>query len=198
MKMVQETVDLIGLKEEINKSKKDLTYLMDIFQQNEKLMNGSVGFKQFEEDISFLKKEINSLRVINDKTINFLLLELESHLDKQKYSQMDYNIFNTDANHFKLILNNKNQEIKKANTKIEKLEKIIDSKDDKINYLANTLSQLNDESGKNINYLNLFHECDDLNDINKLDCLKNHILIKEEEINSLKKEISRIEDELYK
>lgn len=198
MKMVQETVDLIGLKEEINKSKKDLTYLMDIFQQNEKLMNGSVGFKQFEEDISFLKKEINSLRDINDKTINFLLLELESHLDKQKYSQMDYNIFNTDANHFKLILNNKNQEIKKANTKIEKLEKIIDSKDDKINYLANTLSQLNDESSKNINYLNLFHECDDLNDINKLDCLKNHILIKEEEINSLKKEISRIEDELYK
>ena len=58
--MVQETVDLIGLKEEINKSKKDLTYLMDIFQQNEKLMNDSVGFKQFEEDISFLKKEITT------------------------------------------------------------------------------------------------------------------------------------------
>ena len=82
--MNEATFDLLSLKDEINNCKENLIYLLEISKQNDKLINDINELYSLKTELNSLKQEINSIKEVNSKTIDFLLLELESNLDKQK------------------------------------------------------------------------------------------------------------------
>ena len=60
---------------------KELSSLLKFFK------NENINLEDYLVEIHSLKEELNSVKEINNKTKEFLLLELESNLDKQKQVQ---------------------------------------------------------------------------------------------------------------
>lgn len=179
--MCPNTSDLLNLKDEIKKYKNELSYLLEISKQNEKLIKSAQDSNPLKNEINSLKKEINSLKEINNKTIDFLLLKIESNLDMQKQYAWGHdfnNLSNVSIQEYGRIINSKDAEIDYLNEKLVELNNKLDVKSD---LMDNILSQ------KEIS--------DDLVDVvtlweAKFNFLKKESSEKDETINSLNEEIS--------
>lgn len=102
---------------------------LDLNNLNEKLEKNS-------KEINSFKKELNSIKQINKKTKELLLLELESNLDKQKQIQINQDIkvdsFKEIINLLKEENNNYINELSSLNEKVGKFKQSIDDKNKKI------------------------------------------------------------------
>ena len=179
--MCPNTSNLLNLKDEIKKYKNELSYLLEISKQNEKLIKSAQDSNPLKNEINSLKKEINSLKEINNKTIDFLLLKIESNFDMQKQYAWGHdfnNLSNVSIQEYGRIINSKDAEIDYLNEKLVELNNKLDVKSD---LMDNILSQ------KEIS--------DDLVDVvtlweAKFNFLKKESSEKDETINSLNEEIS--------
>ena len=179
--MCQNTSDLLNLKDEIKKYKNELSYLLEISKQNEKLIKSAQDSNPLKNEINSLKKEINSLKEINNKTIDFLLLKIESNLDMQKQYALGHdfnNLGNISIPEYGRIINSKDAEIDYLNEKLVELNNKLDVKSD---LMDNILSQ-NEISNDFVDVVALWEA--------KFNFLKKESAEKDETINSLNEEIS--------
>ncbi len=157
---------------------------LHLLQESSKTQNDKLD--EYEEEFTLLKKEMNKIKEINSKTKDYLLLELESNLDKQKQIQIEqkikydlfddsFKILNEENDKFKQILELKNNDIKSLEHEINDFKRIIYSKEEKINSLNEEISELRDLitlKDKDIDLLKKElnksrMECDDLNNMIK-------------------------------
>lgn len=168
----------------------DLSALLELIQD----YNGKLD-KYFEE-FEYLKKELAYLKEFYNKHNEFLVLELESNLDKHNQLQINQNLnmdsyfneiikalkeenkmnidklctINEELGGYKQSLNENNKSIAFLNDKISSLEKTLIDKDNYIDFLEN------ESKTKNVQIESLKEEINILNSI---------ITEKNETINSL-------------
>ena len=94
--MSKDVSDLVNLNEEFKIHKKELFQLLETYNQKNNKLDEYIG------EVNSLKNELNDVKEINNKTKDFLLLELESNLDKQKQIVFEQN---SKVNSFKEIIN---------------------------------------------------------------------------------------------
>ena len=197
--MNQNAPDLLNLKDEIIKYKNELNYLLEISKQNEKLIEEGINYNPFKEDINSIKneinslnKEINSLKEINNKTIDFLLLKIESNLDIQKQLIQNQDVYASN------YIDNDERNDNVSYDKIKKYERIINSKNIEINSLNEKLlkltNELNTQNELIDNIISQKEISGDFMDVidlwnAKFNFLKRESEEKEDNINSLKEEI---------
>ena len=87
--MTNNSNDFDDLSNKLNDQERKLNNL-------EKMIDSNNSETLFEEEISLLKNELFQIKEINKKTKDFLLLEIESSLDKYNQKQ------NNDTKHFLL------------------------------------------------------------------------------------------------
>ncbi len=206
--MYQNATDLLNLKDEIKKTKNELSYLLEISKQNEKLFKEEPNKSPLKDEIKSLKKDINSLRIINDKTIDFLLLKIESNFDKQKqmitagsfgdnYLNNNLDVISNDLINSSENLVKDNNLLNSSKLKLNEYEKIINSKENEINYLNNKIQNLDKDLSDKSELINILSQkdfSDELSDLidfweNKISYIKKESNEKDETIFSLKEEI---------
>ena len=209
--MNETTLDLLSLKDEINCCKENLIYLLEISKQNEKLLNdknkNSQGneLNSIKQEINSIKQEINVVKEINNKTVDFLLLEIESNLDKQKQSQA---LFNSQIDLSKLDKFNKDNLIKgnDSNFFVEGSDKtsdvITDSfmhRDKELNeYWSVIFSKDKEILDANVDLLNRLSKINDYEDfIKTIDFLNNQLIILNNELKEKDDTISSLKDEIF-
>lgn len=132
--MHKNSPDVLSLIDEINKCKTDLNYLIELSKQNESLKFDSNEFISLREELNFLKKQINSIKIINEKIIDYLLLEITSSNDKYNM-QINKDVKLKEIKLLKNELKEKDDNISSLKEEIFVLKSIIDEKDKTINSL---------------------------------------------------------------
>lgn len=140
--MSQQDSNLKNIINEIEKYKEELSNMLELSRIQENKLD------EYNTELNSLKKELNSIKEINNKTKDFLLLELESNLDQQKQIQIKQD---SKADSFKEIINllkeensNNIDSLSSLNIEIGKLEQSIDDKDKLINTLELKNRELNE------------------------------------------------------
>ena len=201
--MCQNTPELVNSDNEIESYKHELINLLNILKEKNEDLNNCIG------EFNSIKKEINSVKEINNKTKDFLLLELESNLDKQKELQYNYK---SDIGSFKEIIellkeekNNNLEEISTLNVEIGKCKQLLDDKNNLIESLRTENDKLRYDLSENKDNFNLLenelnnvkesHEQNLINNISlneKINVLNESISSKDESISSLNAEVGSL------
>ena len=100
--MSNQNIGLNDFVEEIVKYKQELSNLEELLKAKDSTISNKVSSQ--EEQINNLQKELNLTKEINDKTKEYLLLEIQSILDKQNIAQdKQNNIINKYDEKFDII-----------------------------------------------------------------------------------------------
>ena len=165
--------------------------LDDLIKEFEKYKNEIYNFEENSKDqISSLKKEIKIVKELNDKTKDFLLLELESNLDKQNQFKLKLDSQEEFYTNTIKLLNNenteKNNELCKLNEKLGKLKYIIE---DNEKILKSLELKNNELKNQNESYL------EDKNELtNEINVLNEFISDKDNVINDLNVKVNSLQD----
>ena len=197
----------VNQNDEMMEYKKELMNLLEVYKRKDNELNNYL--KEFQS----FKNELNQIKEINNKTKDFLLLELESNLDKQKQAQIKQE---SCVNSFKEIINllkeenhHNIEELSNLNVKIGYLKQCLNDKNNIINSLNSDNSKLKKDIVDFENQNKLFNsELEDLKVSNEdklveISSLKDEIgglkVSNEDklvEISSLKDEISSLKNNL--
>ena len=124
------------------------SYLKELNNLREYCEEQSAKLDLYCNELELLKKDLNSIAEINQKTKEFLILELESNMDKQNQNQIKQeNKLNSFQNFINSLENeNKNKELKiitHLTENIGRLKQIIDEKDELLSKFEKENVELN-------------------------------------------------------
>ncbi|WP_295593156.1 hypothetical protein, partial [uncultured Methanobrevibacter sp.] len=165
--MTKKSKNFDNVTEEIENFPKDLN-----FEKNTKNQDFDIDNKLniYDNQINYLNQEIIDFKEIISKTKEYLLLELESNLDKHKQIQLKNE--NKYEELIILLKNDNNDKFSSLNEEIGKLKQIIIGKNELIEILKNEKNESYDEISLLNEKINTIIKSKDA-EINKLNEEKN-------------------------
>ena len=130
--MTNEPDDIQNLFNILESHENKLDNLENVIKKDKLMIN---DLNSFSDEINLLKNELKNIKEINNKTKEYLLLEIESSVDKQnQFNQSNY--FGDFVDFLKNDYSTKFDEILLLNKKLGELENSINYKDNRIDSLV--------------------------------------------------------------